>query len=647
MADVIIIIKGKDDASDEIKAVITALNKLDSATKETGTAASKSNLNWASFATGLNQAIQVAERVFQALKQVYQMAEEGAALEYAETRFENLSESIGTTADALMVDLRNATDGMVSDSELVASAADFMALGLANSQEEVVRLSTVAGALGMDMNQLVLTLTNMTTMRFDALGVSVDGFDAKVKKLEESGLSASDAFKEAFLQQAEEQIERVGKVSDTSAGAFKRFGAQVKNVGDNFKMALANTLAPAVDKAATAMENAAEKQDVFRLAQELGIKTTRKVAVESQMGYGVVTESIVTVDKSVEELNAEIERYVHQLTFAKDSLNEIDPYINGMTESTEDAADAAALLAEKEAELERILQEATDAIDARGQALQGYFGAITDGARSYEDLQTELGEVNTKMLELEEIIRTGKGKMIDGKWVGVNQAKEALDELKGKAEEIAAKMHEVAAGIVWDMAMAAVDFKTITTGELTALFEMGIGLGVLTKESLQGVAGDVTALMSELGLGVDSQLTVIFNALLGLNDVEINIAIDIDDSVVRKYQPPPKYMTIYQKIAPIEEELAAGGVVQAAAAGMAGSGAYYVGEIGPEVFFPAVNGRVVSNSEAKASLRSAGGGGETIVVNINTPMNFASKTWVERELAPYITKAIRSERVRG
>ena len=34
MADVIITIKGKDDASDEIKSVITSLNKLDSATKE-------------------------------------------------------------------------------------------------------------------------------------------------------------------------------------------------------------------------------------------------------------------------------------------------------------------------------------------------------------------------------------------------------------------------------------------------------------------------------------------------------------------------------------------------------------------------------------------------------------------------------------
>ena len=78
------------------------------------------------------------------------------------------------------------------------------------------------------MNQLVLTLTNQTTMRFDALGVSVADFDEKVKALEESGLSAQDAFTEAFLQQAEEQIEKVGSAADTTMGNFMQLEAAVK-----------------------------------------------------------------------------------------------------------------------------------------------------------------------------------------------------------------------------------------------------------------------------------------------------------------------------------------------------------------------------------------------------------------------------------
>ena len=94
------------------------------------------------------------------MQQIFAFGKAGAELEYAQGKFDNLAASIGTTSDALKNDLRGATKGLVADSELVASAGDFMALGLAKTHDEVVRLTRVAGALGMDMNQLVLTLTN-------------------------------------------------------------------------------------------------------------------------------------------------------------------------------------------------------------------------------------------------------------------------------------------------------------------------------------------------------------------------------------------------------------------------------------------------------------------------------------------------------
>ena len=77
--------------------------------------------------------------------------------------------------------------------EAMALAADLLALGLAKNSDEAVRLAKVQSGLGMDMNQLVL-LTNQTTMRFDALGVSVDGFDEKVKQLKATGMSTNEAF---------------------------------------------------------------------------------------------------------------------------------------------------------------------------------------------------------------------------------------------------------------------------------------------------------------------------------------------------------------------------------------------------------------------------------------------------------------------
>jgi len=193
----------------------------------------------------MNQAFELAGKLAEGIKKVYDTAREGAELEYARQRFDNLSESIGTTSRLLLGDMRVATKGTISDFELMGSASDLMALGLAKSHDEVIRLTTVSGALGMNMNQLVLALTNQSTMRFDQLGISVDGFDAKVKKLEATGLSAGDAFKEAFITQAEEALFLQGSMADMTIGDFTRMESSFKNFSDAYMEGVSRNLAPA------------------------------------------------------------------------------------------------------------------------------------------------------------------------------------------------------------------------------------------------------------------------------------------------------------------------------------------------------------------------------------------------------------------
>lgn len=173
--------------------------------------------------------------VGKAFEQAYNFSEQGAQIQFTQQKFDNLSQSIGTTSHVLLGDLRGATHGLYSDMDLMSSATDFVGLGLANTREEAVRLSAVAAGLGMNMNQLVLTLTNKTTMRFDALGVRVDGFKEKVKALKEEGMSADDAFKEAFLQQAEAQLKLTGGLADTNLGTFMQLKAGWANWVNSIK----------------------------------------------------------------------------------------------------------------------------------------------------------------------------------------------------------------------------------------------------------------------------------------------------------------------------------------------------------------------------------------------------------------------------
>ncbi|RJX20823.1 MAG: hypothetical protein C4570_03440 [Ammonifex sp.] len=168
-----------------------------------------------------------------AAKKAFEFAEAGAELDYARDKFDRLAQTVGVTGDALLRDLGQATKGLVDDATLIAGAGDLMSLGLAKTRDEAVRLTTVIGRLGMDMNQVVLTLTNRTKARFDQLGVSVDGFDEKVNKLKESGYAADEAFKLAFIQQAEAQLGRVGDIAESAAGDFRSFNAELKNYTDN------------------------------------------------------------------------------------------------------------------------------------------------------------------------------------------------------------------------------------------------------------------------------------------------------------------------------------------------------------------------------------------------------------------------------
>jgi hypothetical protein len=220
------------------------------------------------------------------IQKTFEFGKAGAQLDYAREKFDRLSDSMNATGDLMLGKLRDATSGMISDAQLVESAGSIMALGLTKTQDQTVRLARAVGALNMDMNQLVLTLANQTTMRFDQLGVSVDGFQERLNKLKASGMSVNDAFTEAFLQQAETQVEKVGDAANSTVAPYQRLETAVSNLGDAFKI----RLTPGITSAATA-------------AYDLMMMGDRLNAVVQQHGQEVAVSSA-----NYQEYRKEIER---------------------------------------------------------------------------------------------------------------------------------------------------------------------------------------------------------------------------------------------------------------------------------------------------------------------------------------------------
>lgn len=173
-------------------------------------------------------------------KKMFEFAESGAQIEYTAEKFDRLSRSVGTTGNIFLNQLRTATKGTVSDFELMSQGADLFQLGLAKDSTEAIRLSRVMTALGMDTGQLTLALANQSKKRLDQLGLSLSKFNEIEAKLKDSGLSKEDAFKEAFLQTAEQTVVTTGNRADSDVGNFLRLRAEATNFWNSLKQGAPN-----------------------------------------------------------------------------------------------------------------------------------------------------------------------------------------------------------------------------------------------------------------------------------------------------------------------------------------------------------------------------------------------------------------------
>lgn len=178
--------------------------------------------------------------VFAAGKALYNFAESGAELEFTRTKFDRLAQSAGTVGNVFMSQLRVATKGTVSDMQLAKNASDLFQLGLAGSSEEAIRLSKVQTALGMDTGELTLALANQSKRRLDQLGLSLTKFNEIEARLRDAGMSKEAAFKEAFLQTAEQTVVTTGNQADSNYGNFLRLKASGANLLDAAKLKAPN-----------------------------------------------------------------------------------------------------------------------------------------------------------------------------------------------------------------------------------------------------------------------------------------------------------------------------------------------------------------------------------------------------------------------
>jgi len=341
----------------DAKQAIQETQKLENAT---GSSTKKMGVSISDLKFGTLAAFGAIAGAIATAKKAFDFAEQGAQLLLIEQKFGRLGTALGLTSDFLGK-VQQATGGTRSEIELMTSATDLMALGLVKNEEELRRLVTVSGELGFDMNQLVLTLSNITTMRFDALGVSVDGFKEKVNALKATGMDAATAFRTAFLEQAEEQVEKVGSAAESAVGPFMQLKAAVADMGAASKEAAAKGLGPVVEVLATGMRRMNEAGAAMQFFRNR-IDDVRYGEVLMKDGTRMTTDELVAMHAAVLDVAAASDFLTSQMMIQ-------DEITKGLIENTEAGGMALDRLAERNRALADQTQGAVDDMNAAWGAL--------------------------------------------------------------------------------------------------------------------------------------------------------------------------------------------------------------------------------------------------------------------------------------
>lgn len=227
-----LLIQGKDDASDELSTVSGGIGGLGSMA--------------AGVATGgltllVTAVAAVAVGAGLAVIEIGKLTLEAARLDGVKTTFANLTAEIGGEAEALR-SLRAATSGMVSDTDLMAGANRFLAMGLAGSIEEAAEMAEMAVQLGMAMGDeagpamenFALMLANQSIPRLDSFAISSSTARDRMNELMEAteGMTREEAFKIVVLEQGALAMEKVGDQSKSATADMAKWDATTANLTD-------------------------------------------------------------------------------------------------------------------------------------------------------------------------------------------------------------------------------------------------------------------------------------------------------------------------------------------------------------------------------------------------------------------------------
>lgn len=291
----------EDQATQNINKVTASLDaltkQLGKNTEETKRQSKESEQNSISL-TKMQNAIVGAQQAIAGLAAVRFLEglhEQGEIVRKNTNTFNALTGSI-ENATTTLNSLRQATHGMVTDSDLMAGANQLLKTGLASTNEEAVKLIGLSHSLGATTDQLFSVLANQSYKVLDSFGVASGAVRSLSEEFRKAGMSSDEAFKQAFLEEAQKTVEKLGDSIEQNISPSEQLQVKWQNFWDGVSARAANVLNNAlttaeqigyiIDTRGGELPEASQQQEIIDSAQVFVDRwsSSFKKAIESQTG---------------------------------------------------------------------------------------------------------------------------------------------------------------------------------------------------------------------------------------------------------------------------------------------------------------------------------------------------------------------------
>ena len=573
MANLQIVISALNKASGEI-------NKVKSEIKGVGDTGKTAEGGVKRFDSSLLEVIGTAGMVAAAvgavslaIKQVYELAKEGAAFQ----RMEEASASLARSLDADMSDildaLREASLGVVSDFDLMQSASRAMMLGVSADSEQLAQLMEVAALRGRAMgisttqafNDIVTGIGRASPHILDNLGIVADAEIRYENYAEAVGKTAEELTKaektqallNGVLESSKGLLEETGGLTLDNAGKWEQMSAAQKNYFDLVKSDIADATSWWAEYWAAVFNkqaNLKEARDLWEQVQKLGLITP-----ELQAAY-----------------DAAVRGGQSDVTFLLENIDALKTLVEEYEKATQAAAEGTDKWAAANYEGEEAARLATAAIEAQKKAAE-------EAATAQQEVADATNNADAAMRSYSESLLF----------------KIASEGLSAEA--------------AYDLAvsMGLVDKNTVAATKQTNYYQELLASGIIDQAQynllIRELGWDIENLPEGKTLEIDDNVDDVMEKLDKIEERRLKalpVKLELDTSAIDNYRPPTRMGTIVYHAATGHIAQAVGGAVQ-------GGAPYTWQEYGyrGELFVPSADGFIMSRADAERALSKALAGG--------------------------------------